>query len=55
MYRLALCYAEGKAVTADRKEAIRLCRSAMASEDLEIQNDQKLREDLQNLLERLEK
>ena len=55
MYRLALCYAEGKAVPADRKEALRLCRRALNSADLEEQEDQDLRSSLNRLISRLEK
>ena len=54
-YHLALCYADGKAVEADRKKALRLCRSAMARQEPEDREDSVFQTKLQALLERLEK
>ena len=53
MYYLALCYAEGKAVEPDRKEALRICRDALACKDLEEQDNPGLREKLEALAARL--
>ena len=53
MYYLALCYADGKAVEPDRKEALRICRDALACKDLEEQDNPGLREKLEALAARL--
>ena len=53
MYRLALCYLEGKAVEADPAAARELCSRALESQDLENEGDACLREALEGLMERL--
>ena len=53
MYRLALCYAEGRAVEADPARALRLCQEALDSDDLEDEEDAALRQQLEGLLQRL--
>lgn len=54
MYRLALCYLDGKAVEADRQTAMDLCRRALESEELHGGTDTALQEKLHALMERLE-